>query len=175
MPFEEFVTRYFSFIFYLARRRTRGDAEAEDLVQDVLVKIYEKRLLSKFKGKTEGEFKSYVAGITIHTIYDHHRKTRSDRERLVAFSADDGQQLGALGFSASAESEFERRELEARVHTAIDKLPEDYAQVINLKLLGYTQPEIAEVLNAPLGTIASWTARALDILKKNCADLQVKP
>jgi len=172
--FRVLVDTYFGLLFYLARHRVATDAEAEDVVQDLLLKIYANRVFENFKGTTESEFKSFLARIAIHTIYDHHRRVKQDRERLVVFDPENTAQREALAWHQTPESEFERNELAQRVQAEIDALPEDYAQVINLKLLGYSQTEIAEVVEKPLGTVASWTARALEILKKNLADLQVK-
>jgi len=59
-----------------------------------------------------------------------------------------------------------------QMQEAIAKLPLDHRIVINLRLLGYSNIEISEILEKPKGTIDSWSARAQQTLRDELKNLQ---
>lgn len=172
--FDTFVHRYYNLVHYLTRRKLSIEADREDVVQEVFLKFFQQNLFAKFTGETEGQFKAYIARVALNTLYDHHRKNYADSHRLTVFDPHDPIQTNLLGLSESPETLFAAAQLRDRLNEEIGKLPEHAATAIQLRLMGYTNQEIAEIMQKPLGSIASWIDRALKAMKKNLEDLKAE-
>lgn len=78
--FEPLVKKYLPRVFATARRYARRESEAEDIVQEVWLKAFQK--LESFRG--EAPFEHWLMRLTVHTCYDFLRAHRRNRE--TAFS-----------------------------------------------------------------------------------------
>lgn len=141
-----------------AMRLTRDAAEAEDLVQDAMVRAY--RFWDTFQRGTN--IKAWLFTILRNTfINGYHRKGRAR-----TFQTDVSAQVGALGPSvALANSTSHPPEPEevvsgqathARIREALDALPPDYRLAVTLAdLEGLSYKEIADIMECPIGTVMS--------------------
>jgi RNA polymerase sigma-70 factor (ECF subfamily) len=140
--------------------RILGDAsEAEEVLQDVFVQIWEKA--SSFNASLGSAF-HWALSITRHRSIDRLR-SRQRRARLVEELQNDM----PTGDSSSTGSGLEADDAD-RVRTALQSLPADQRQAIELAFFGgKTHLEIAELLNEPLGTVKARIRRGMLKLRES--------
>ena len=88
---KEFVETYRGYIFVVIRRMGIDDASTEDLVQQVLVKLWDK--LPEFSYDSKRRFRSYVATITRNKVNDFVRSLRAEQKRIDKKYSDDSLQV----------------------------------------------------------------------------------
>jgi RNA polymerase sigma-70 factor, ECF subfamily len=137
--------------------RILGDAgEAEEVIQDVFVQIWDKA--PTFDGLLGSAF-HWVLSITRHRAIDRLR-SRQRRARLVEELLETGAADPATG--AAPDSDALAAEGAASVRSVLASLPKDQREAIELAFFGgLTHPEIAEALHEPLGTIKARIRRGL--------------
>lgn len=149
---EEIVATYGRRIFNLAYRFTSRTDAAEDLTQEVFVRIY--RSLDQYDSK-QGNLQNWLMRLARNLIIDDYRKRqRSPHEDGAEDVADHTYHLRAV--SRSPQKEIEQRELGAQVQAGIDKLPPDLRTCVilrDIEELSYS--EIVELLQIPEGTVKS--------------------
>ena len=142
-------------LFSVALRILHDPAEAEEVIQDVFVQVWEKAPL--FDGRLGSAF-GWALSITRHRAIDRLRsKQRQARlvEELLASS--DTQTPGPLPDEGNAEAEQA-----VSVRCAVSALPKEQRRAIELAFFaGLTHPEIAEALHEPLGTVKARIRRGL--------------
>ena len=150
-------------IYAICYRFTGSSADAEDLTQDVFLKLY--RNLASFDTH-KGSFQTWITTLARNLLVDHFRRTRADRatDSLDAtFTADgDGATLGdrLADPRPSQESHASGLELKARIQQALAQLsPELREAVVFRDLEDMDYKEIAQVLRIPEGTVKSRISR----------------
>jgi RNA polymerase sigma-70 factor (ECF subfamily) len=153
-------------IYAICYRFTGSSADAEDLTQDVFIKLY--RNLASFDTQ-KGSFQTWITTLARNLLVDHFRRTRLDRatDSLDAsFTADDGSvtvgdRLAELTDpSPSPEKHASGLELKARIQQALAQLsPELREAVVFRDLEDMDYKEIAQVLRIPEGTVKSRISR----------------
>lgn len=152
VAWEEIVTAFSRRIFNLAYRFTSNAETAEDLTQEVFIRIY--RTLDQFDPK-QGDLANWLMRLSRNLIIDDYRHRQRNPQNTMADTVDDHQyHLRAVG--TSAHKELERRELAAQVQNGIDKLPSDLKTCVILRdIEEMSYQEIVEVLQIPEGTVKS--------------------
>lgn len=131
-----------------ARSLSRNGDEAEDLVQDALVRAYEKQATFH----TDGNIRNWLMSILHNTHIDRLRRKRSV-ERKHDSAAEMAEQ------SAPASQELSVRL--AQIQAAFQDLPEDQREALHLVAIEeLSYQEAADVLNIPMGTLMSRISRA---------------
>src|SRR3954447_13571311 len=144
---EQVVTQHGDRVYRLAYRLTGNKHDAEDLTQEVFVRVF--RSLSTY---TPGNFEGWLHRITTNLFLDQVR--RRNRIRFDALAEDAGDKLE--GREPSPERAVLDGLLEADVQAALDALPADFrAAVVLADVEGLTYEEIAETLDIKLGTVRS--------------------
>jgi len=156
------VERYTRKVFGLAYRFTGKAAEAEDLTQEVFVKVYQ--TLHRYR-ETDGPFGAWLMAVARNHAIDHYRRGRQERMRrtedpLVLETAPSGGEHPI--------AELEREERAKLVHTGLRSLPADLRTPLVLcDLQGLSYDQIAGELQLPLGTVKSRINRArLELAKR---------
>lgn len=156
------VERYTRKVFGLAYRFTGKAAEAEDLTQEVFVKVYQ--TLHRYR-ETDGPFGAWLMAVARNHAIDHYRRGRQERMRrtedpLVLETAPSGDEHPI--------AELERAERAKLVHTGLRSLPPDLRTPLVLcDLQGLPYDQIAAELQLPLGTVKSRINRArLELAKR---------
>ena len=149
---EELIRVYTRRVYGLCYRFTGKDAEAQDLTQEVFLRVF--RTLKTFRAD-EGSFATWLTRVTRNLLIDHYRRTRQDR---VTGSIED--QLATLeeGLSVStrADSAIAGREASELLQAALQKLSPDLRETVILRDLQEMEyREIALVLKVPEGTVKS--------------------
>ena len=156
------MARHTRRVFSLAYRFTGRVDEAEDLTQEVFVKVYES--LDQYR-ESDGAFGAWLGVVARHQAIDHYRRKRQERLRRV-----EGPDTveGAAADDESPLADLERDERVRLVHRAVRALPSDLREPLVLcDLQGLPYDEIAATLSLPLGTVKSRINRArLELAKR---------
>jgi RNA polymerase sigma-70 factor (ECF subfamily) len=149
---EELVRVHTRRVYGLCYRFTGSDSEAQDLTQEVFLRIF--RTLKSFRS-TEGSFTTWLARLTRNLLIDHYRRTRLER---VTDSIEE--QLPMLeesaAMSARPEGLLAGREASEVLQAALQKLSPDLREAVILRDLQELEyREIAQVLKIPEGTVKS--------------------
>ena len=152
VAWEEIVTQFSRRIFNLAYRFTSNAEAAEDLTQEVFIRIY--RTLDQYDAK-QGDLANWLMRLARNLIIDDYRHRQRNPQNSMAETVDDHQyHLRAVG--SSAQKEMERRELAAQVQEGIDRLPPDLKTCVILRdIEELSYQEIVDMLEIPEGTVKS--------------------
>jgi len=159
---QELVGRHTRKVFALAYRFTGRVDEAEDLTQEVFVKVYQ--TLDKYR-EGDGAFGAWLSVLSRNQAIDGYRRKRQEHLRrveeptLLERMPDDDE--GAL-------AGLEREERVSLVHRGLRALPADLREPLILcDLQGLPYDEIAKTLSLPLGTVKSRINRGrLELAKR---------
>lgn len=164
--FYSLIKRYESVLLrYIHRMTSVNRQEAEDLLQDIFIKLY--RNLNGFD--TGLKFSSWVYRIAHNEIISQYRKKKPTQYSVELDAGDDesGSLVNFLSSTLNVESEYIDREKAALVRTALEKLAPKYRDVLVLRYfedLSYN--EISDILRKPSGSVATLINRAKDKFKK---------
>src|SRR6187401_1407765 len=152
IAWEDIVTAFSRRIFNLAYRFTSSVDAAEDLTQDVFIRVY--RSLDQYDAK-QGDLANWLMRLARNLIIDDYRHRQRNPQNSMADAVDDHQyHLRAVG--TGAHKDMERRELASQVQEGIDKLPADLKTCVILRdIEEMTYQEIVDVLQIPEGTVKS--------------------
>lgn len=156
-------------VFRIAYQFTGRVEEAEDLTQEVFVRVM--RSLDRFD-PVQGPFGAWLVTVARRQAIDHYRRRRQERARRV-------EETAVLDLAeAPGEVPLQRLEREERirlVHSGLRALPSDLREVLvlcDLQELGYE--EISRTLEIPLGTVKSRINRGrLELAKRLLARRQM--
>ena len=143
---DEVVRTHSARVFRLAYRLTGNRHDAEDLTQDVFVRVF--RSLGDY---TPGTFEGWLHRITTNLFLDGVR--RKQRIRFDALPEDSDRLAGK---TPSPATEVDERLFDPDVQRALDALPPDFrAAVVLCDIEGLSYEEIAATLGVKLGTVRS--------------------
>lgn len=158
---EEIVEQHSARIFRLAYRLTGNRHDAEDLTQDVFVRIF--RALPTF---TPGNFEAWIHRITTNLFLDGAR--RRQRIRFDALDPEAGERLADP--AAGPEERYHLTNLDGDVRAALLALrPEFRAAVVLADIEGLPYEEVAAALDIKLGTVRSRIHRGRAQLREQLA------
>jgi RNA polymerase sigma factor (sigma-70 family) len=144
---EEIVREHSTRVFRLAYRLTGNKHDAEDLTQDVFVRVF--RSLSSY---SPGTFEGWLHRITTNLFLD--RVRRKQRIRFDALPDDAADRL--QGREPTPAIAYDERHLDADIQHALDSLSPEYrAAVVLCDIEGLTYEEVAATLGVKLGTVRS--------------------
>jgi RNA polymerase sigma-70 factor (ECF subfamily) len=144
---DEIVRTHSARVYRLAYRLTGNPHDAEDLTQDVFVRVF--RSLSSY---TPGTFEGWLHRITTNLFLDQVR--RKQRIRFDALGDDAGDRLASR--EPGPPQVYDDEHFDADVQHALDQLPPDFrAAVVLCDIEGLSYEEIAETLGVKLGTVRS--------------------
>ena len=142
-------------------RYARSTADAEDILQDAFIKVFDKMHQFKF----EGSFEGWIRRIVVNTALKKYSLRRYEKE-VVGYEIKDKDESV---IEPSAYSDLTEKEL---MHL-INMLPSGYKLIFNLYVIeGYQHDEIAEMLNIQPGTSRSQLVKARNMLQKQILELQ---
>ncbi|MEX5712414.1 RNA polymerase sigma factor SigE [Parafrankia sp. FMc6] len=158
---EDVVREHGNRVYRLAYRLTGNAHDAEDLTQDVFVRVF--RSLADY---TPGTFEGWLHRITTNLFLDRMR-----RQQKIRFDAlpEDTERLA--GREASPEAVYAESHLDADVEAALAALPPDFrAAVVLCDIEQLSYEEIAQTLGVKLGTVRSRISRGRAMLRAALAD-----
>lgn len=168
--FTQFVLPEVGVLLRVARSMTRRDADAEDLVQDTLLRAF--RAIDRFDGEHP---RSWLLTIMRNAEINRHRRRRPD---LLDDPDDTVSGIAAVAAPAGDEPEaiVVRQAFDAVVADALAKLPRRYREIVHLvDLDGLSYAEAAAVLKIPTGTVMSRLHRARSRMRDRLAAAGLAP
>jgi len=136
----------------VAMSLTRNRADAEDLVQESLLRAY--KAIDGFDGRYP---RAWLLTILRNTERNRHRRRRPE----LLSDPDIAEERGPRTESDEVERRAEDSEFDAAVTAALAQLPENFRRVVELvDVDGLSYQEAAELLDVPLGTVMSRLHRA---------------
>lgn len=153
--FAELVRRHQGKVRGLLLRLTANPSVADDLAQEVFLRAY--RGLVGFEGRAR--FSTWLYRIAYNVFLNHRTRGRQFDALPAGFES--------LAAAPEDEHSATRCDMRRDLSAAIAALPERYRVVVTLYYLqDVSYPEIAEVLDVPLGTVKTHLHRAKKLLRK---------
>jgi RNA polymerase sigma-70 factor, ECF subfamily len=154
---------YADALYNHARRLTRNDADADELVQETYL-----RALAGAHTFVAGNLKAWLFRIQQNTFIDLRRRGRH-QPALSELDVVDG---AAEGASLRDDFELERlrRLVAGDIESALATLSDEARAIVLLDVEGFTESELAEVLGCALGTVKSRLSRARALLRERLKD-----
>ncbi|SFS88557.1 sigma-70 family RNA polymerase sigma factor [Marininema halotolerans] len=166
--FVELIHPYRKRLFLVSRRKLNQTEEAEDVVQDVILRVY----LHLHRFQPSQSFSAWIYRITLNLCIDRLRKKKAD------FHLDDPGTGGmrrdmynrVLSIELTPEELLLKREQEQEVSRAINGLPPRYRMVMMLRYMGdLPLSDISEILHLPVTTVKTRVYRGRKALQHQLA------
>ncbi|MBR4984900.1 MAG: sigma-70 family RNA polymerase sigma factor [Proteobacteria bacterium] len=171
--FEREVLPHVETLNALAMRYTHNESEADDLVQDVLMRAF--RSFDSFEPGTRCI--AWLSCIMRNTFINRYRVQKREKAMMEGIVAECS---GSVGESASADKTLEAEDMAKvgymyafsdEMMRAMNGLSEEFRVIITLAdLLDFSYREISEKLRIPIGTVMSRLSRARQTLRKNLSE-----
>lgn len=157
---EEIVARYRRRAFHIAWKFTGRHAEAEDLTQEIFLKVF--KSLDRFH--RDADFGTWLSSVARNYCIDRYRAGKREREvvveDLLAFDL-------APAVSGNPYRELESRDRTSFVRRGLDQLPDKLREAVVLRdLVGLSYQEMADKLGLPEGTVKSRINRGREELAR---------
>ena len=144
---EAIVSEHSARVYRLASRLTGNRQDAEDLTQDVFVRVF--RSLDRYE---PGNFNGWVHRITTNLFLDRVRRT--SRVRMDGFA--DGAEDRLVGRERQPDSVVHDAGFDSDIEAALSSLSEEFrVAVVLCDVEGLSYDEIADVLGVKIGTVRS--------------------
>ncbi len=154
------------------RRYVRSDETAEDLFQEVWIRTWDKRA----QLHEPARFTSWMYQIARNLIFEQSRKAKRKLQITVFGDLMDPEETwnrwdNAVDSGPSPRQVAARSELAAKVEVHMEALDDQAREMIALRYgAGLALREVAEVLDAPLGTVCTKISRSLRTLRTRLED-----
>ena len=151
-----------------ARRLTSSDADADDLVQDTMVRAY--RYYDRFEPGTN--FKAWLFQIQRNVFVNRYRREQRERNAMTESTQTSIQDRcisqASIRDGLSQEQNVERPEVANAIREALQELPDQARTiVIRADIDGWSYKEIAAEMDTPIGTVMSRLHRARKLLQSS--------
>jgi len=139
-------------VYNLCYRFTGRIQDAEDLTQEVFIKVFQ---TLRSYDSAQGTFSTWLNRVARNHLVDHYRRTRKDR--VTSSLDDDSTPLPELPSTRAAPTaSVESRERRELLQAALDQMSPDLREAVVLRdLQDLDYQEIAQVLGVPQGTVKS--------------------
>ncbi len=166
LAFESLVKNYDRHVLQLAYNMVNNTQDAEDIYQEVLVRVYKN--LHRFAFKSE--FSTWLYRVVVNYCINFQKK----RRRLKAYSIDNEFQNGDENWKKSVQSEeqnpeqsFLNLELSREIEKALQQLSPKQKTVFILRHYhGHKLKEIAEIIKCSEGTVKNYLFRATQKMQR---------
>jgi RNA polymerase sigma-70 factor (ECF subfamily) len=173
--FERQALAHVDALYGAAYRLTRNPRDAEDLVQDSLLRAY--RFWDSFQ--QDSNCKAWLLRIVTNTFINEYTRRKRSREVLDAASAEQDATDGVLVQASASDKQAPDQVLLSTsvsddVQKALEQLPEDFRTAVVLcDMQGLSYKEIAEIMECPVGTVMSRLFRGRKLLAAALRDFAV--
>jgi RNA polymerase sigma-70 factor (ECF subfamily) len=172
--FEAEALPHMDALYRTALRMTKNQTDAEDLVQETMVKAY--RFWDKFEPGSN--CRAWLFKIMTNIFINEYRSKSRTPVSVNLDDIDDNflyGQLATVTPDRNPEEELFAKIFDDDVKKAIEELPDDFRLVVVLSFLeGFSYQEIADIVDLQLGTVKSRLHRGRKLLQKKLYDYAVK-
>jgi RNA polymerase sigma-70 factor, ECF subfamily len=166
MQFLETAERRRPQLLRMARRLTNSNEDAEDIVQEALMKAY--KALTKFRG--ESQMSSWLGAIVQNTAHEHLRSRRNRVFVSIEYLSKQDNEVMEMDLpdpGKNPEQEWQSREMEGILRDEVSKLGMVCRRAIELCMLDECpQLEVAQSMNLSVATMKSRVFRGKRILAR---------
>ena len=154
--FDILFFRHYDRVYGLLFRLIGNRQEAEDVTQEVFLKLYRQ----PFDSRSDHNLSAWLYRVATNMAYNHirSRKRRWTRNRLLVPDSDESPSDPADVVSVS--------ETRAKIRTALTRLPRRQTQLLLLRHMGFSYAELAEYCDVAPGSVGSLLARATDAFRR---------
>ena len=164
--FELFYERHAGAAYSLAHRIVGDPRLAEDVTQEAFLSIWRSQA---GYDPTRGSVRGWTLGILRNRAIDAIRRETTKRTPPLDMRGDEA--LESEASTQETESEVIRRETAGNLREDVGSLPDAQSQVIELAYFGgFSQTEIAEMLEVPLGTVKGRMRLGLEKMRGGLAE-----
>jgi RNA polymerase sigma-70 factor (ECF subfamily) len=168
VAWETLMNTYAKRVFNMAYQFCGNREEAEDLTQDIFLKLHHS--LSKFD--FQKNFTAWLLTLSKNYLIDEYRRTKWERTQRDEFD----ERVLAQSALSGPEDNLARKETQALIWEGLNRLSSEMRMAVILRdLQGRSYEEMAEILDLPLGTVKSRVNRArlalAEVLKDRKGDL----
>lgn len=162
-------------LYGAAYRLTRNARDAEDLVQDSLLRAY--RFWDSFE--QDSNCKAWLLRIVTNTFINEYQRKKRSREVLDAATAEQDATDGVLVHADATDRQSPERAMLDKsvsddVQRALDALPDDFRTAVVLcDVQGLSYKEIADIMGTPVGTVMSRLFRGRKLLAATLREFAV--
>src|SRR3954470_22907195 len=150
VAWDQIVRQYWRKVFNVAYKFVGKHDEAEDLTQDIFLKIF--KALRTFDRRAN--FQTWIISISRNLCIDHYRSVRKERQTIARDV--DSSELQPATTERGAYAQAEHQDLRAQLRQALDTLPVALRTAVVLRdLQDLSYQEIADRLGLPEGTVKS--------------------
>ena len=174
--FERQALVHLSSLYGAAYRLTRNPRDAEDLVQDAMVRAY--RFWGSYQEGTN--CKAWLFRILTNTFINEYQRKKRSRQVLDAANSEQDA-VGGVFVDTDAQTRRDpetlllEKSISDDVQRALDELPEDFrVAVVLCDVQGLSYKEIAEIVGCPVGTVMSRLFRGRRLLETSLRDFAEK-
>ncbi len=162
---EEVLIKHLDSMYSTALRLARNKEKAEDLVQDACLRAFKHS--DQLKSYAYDKIKAWLFKILMNTFINEYRK-KIKEPPLVELELSESLLTSASSFyNSDPEEALIKNSLDEEIKEALDNLHVDLRAVLWLSdIEGFTYQEIGEILECPMGTIASRLYRARSLLRE---------
>jgi RNA polymerase sigma-70 factor (ECF subfamily) len=154
--FDVLFRRHYDRVYGLLFRLVGNRVEAEDLTQEVFLKLYRQPL----GGGREHHVSAWLYRVATNMGYNHIRGRRRFWQRNVALVPEENSRQDDPAERAA------EREMKAAVRAALARLPERQVQLLLLRQMGLSYAELADSCDVAPGSVGTLLARAADAFRK---------
>ncbi len=158
--FAEVFYQHYDQVYGLLFRLVGNRVEAEDLLQEVFMKLYDHAFRRRlFSRKREHNISAWLYRTATNMGYNAIRsRSRRWQRNTILVPDPEG--------SPGAEQEVERRERETAVRQTLAKLPQRHTQLLLMRQMGFSYAECAKACHVAPGSIGTLLARAAKAFKQ---------
>lgn len=166
--FSDLINPHMASLYNTALRMTHNQGDAEDLVQDTMFKAF--RALDQFQENTN--FRAWVFRILVNTFITAYRKAVKQPPKI---SFDDMEEFflykrldEKIELQETSKEDFLDNFFDDDIKNALESLPYQFRLVVLLSdVEGFSYNEIADLVDAPIGTVMSRLFRGRKLLQKH--------
>lgn len=157
--FEAVFYQHYDRVYGLLFRLVGNRAEAEDLTQEVFLKLHRDAFRRRFSRQRQHNLSAWLYRTATNAGYNALRGRQRRWQRNTLLVPDPG---GAPG----AEQEAEQRERETAVRRVLAQLPPRQTQLLLLRQMGFSYAECAAAVEVAPGSVGTLLARAAQAFKQ---------
>ena len=155
--FEQVYRTFSNFVYNVAFRINQNSADAEEVTQDVFMKVYHNLKSFQFRST----FKTWLYRVTVNTALNYYRKSRKEKNDRVDYDS----VVDSLAAERSTVEEVIQGDNETRLQELLKILSPKYKACLVLREIeGLSYQEIAASLKIPINTVRSRLKRARQAL-----------